>query len=119
MFAVLLSEKMDPFYQTVLSFPTIIFSVVLVFCLLFWMVAILGMIDISFLDIPEIESDLDVDMDIEGASTPDAVASIILKLGLNTVPLTVIITFVALIGWFISYYTTCPPWGPHRGHRPG
>jgi hypothetical protein len=102
MFAILLSSKMDPFYAIILSFPTAIFSVLLVFCLLFWLVAILGMLDISFLDIPD--SDLEADMGDEGVSTPDAVAGIILKLGLNGVPLTIIITLIALIGWLLSYY---------------
>jgi len=102
MFAILFSDKMDPFYQNVLSFPTIIFSVALVFCILFWLVAILGFLDISFLDIPEPEVDFSGDAD--GPSTPDAVAGIILKMGLNGVPLTIIISLITLFGWFISYY---------------
>lgn len=102
MFAILLSSQMDPFYENVLSFPTVIFSVVLVFCVLFWLIAILGFLDISFLDIPE--PDFDFDSGGDTASTPDAVAGIILKLGLDGVPLTVVITLISLIGWFISYY---------------
>ena len=104
MFAILLSDKMDPFYQNVLSFPTIVFTILLVFCLLFWMVAILGMIDISFLDFAEVDVDMDFDTGTESASTPSAVAGIILKLGLNGVPLTIVITLIALIGWFLCYY---------------
>ncbi len=99
MFAILLSDKMDPFYQNILSFPTVFFTVALIFCLFFWLVAILGVLDISFLDIPE------PDFDVDGPSTPDAVAGIILKLGLNSVPLTIIISLITLFGWFISYYT--------------
>ncbi len=102
MFAILLSSKMDPFYQNILSFPTIFFSIVLIFCILFWFVAILGFLDISFLDIPE--PDFDVSGDTDAPSTPDAVAGIILKLGLNGVPLTVVISLITLFGWFISYY---------------
>lgn len=102
MFAIFLSDKMDPFYQNALSFPTILFSILLIFCVLFWLVAILGFLDISFLDIPEPEVDFDGGSD--GPSTPDAVAGIILKLGLNGVPLTVIISLITLFGWFISYY---------------
>jgi hypothetical protein len=102
MFAIFLSSKMDPFYEIILSFPVVIFSVLLILCLLFWLIAILGMLDISLLDVPDIE--LGSDVGDEGASTPDAVAGIILRFGLNGVPLTVIITLVALIGWFVSYY---------------
>lgn len=99
MFAILLSDKMDPFYQNILSFPTVVFSALLVLCVLFWLVAILGFLDISFLDLSG------GDMDIgDTASTPDAVTGLILRLGLNGVPLTIIITLIALIGWFICYY---------------
>lgn len=102
MFAILFSDKMDPFYQNVLSFPTIIFSISLVFCVLFWLVAILGFLDISFLDIPEPEVDLSGDAD--GPSTPDAVAGIILRMGLDGVPLTIVISLITLFAWLISYY---------------
>ncbi len=105
MFAILFSSQMDPFYQNVLSFPTVIFSVLLVFCILFWLVAILGFLDISFLDIPEPDMEFDVSHDMDAPSTPDAVAGIILKLGLNGVPLTVVISLITLFGWLISYYS--------------
>ena len=102
MFAIFLSDKMDPFYAIILSFPTLIFSILLLFCALFWLIAILGMIDISFLDLPDVDGDMDSGSD--GNSTPDAVAAIILKLGLNGVPLTIVITLISLLGWLISYY---------------
>ncbi len=102
MFAVLLSDKMDPFYQNILSFPTLFFTVILIFCVLFWLVAILGFLDISFLD----HSGHDVHFGGEGdsPSTPDAVAGIILRMGLDGIPLTIIISSIALFGWLISYY---------------
>ena len=101
MFAIFLSEKMDPFYQNILSFPTVLFSALLVLCVLFWLVAILGLLDISFLDLPQVDGGLDA---ADSPSTPDAVAGIILKLGLNGVPITIIITLLSLVGWFICYY---------------
>lgn len=100
MFAILLSDKMDPFYANILSFPTIVFSVLLILCVMFWLVAVLGFLDVSFLDLP----DTDVGEIGDGDSTPDAVSGIILKLGLNGVPLTIIITLIVLIGWLICYY---------------
>lgn len=102
MLAILLSEKMDPFYQNILSFPTIFFSILLTFCIFFWLIAILGFLDISFLDLPD--PDFDFSGDSDAPTTPDAVAGIILKLGLNGVPLTLVVSLVALFGWFISYY---------------
>lgn len=108
MFAILFTDQMDGFYQNILSFPTVIFSILLVVCVLFWLVAILGFLDISFLDLPDIDGDLsgsDVSASSDGPSTPDAVAGIILKLGLNGVPLTVVISLITIFSWLISYYS--------------
>lgn len=102
MFAILLTDKMDVFYHNILSFPTLIFTLLLLFCMLFWLIAILGMIDISILD-PNIDlGDIGDGADVEHA--PSAVSSIIHRLGLNGVPLTLIITFIALFGWLFSFY---------------
>ncbi len=97
MFAVLLSDKMDPFYQTVSSFPTVIFTFFLLLCMLFWLVAVLGFVEIDALDLP------DLDMDVDHA-TPDAIAGLIMKFGLHGVPITITFSILTLFGWFISYY---------------
>ena len=104
MFAILLSERMDPFYQNVSSFPTVFFTFFLLLSLCFWLVSVLGLIDIEFLDIAGADLDLGGDIDSD-VTTPNAVAGIILKLGLNGVPLSIVISLIALFGWFISYYT--------------
>lgn len=98
MFAILLSEKMDPFYQNVSSFPTVIFTFFLLLFMMFWMVAVLGFIDIDALHIP------DLDVDIDDVTTPDAVAGLIMKLGLHGVPITITLSLISLIGWMVSYY---------------
>lgn len=97
MFAVLLSDKMTPFYQNISNFPTVFFSFFLILTMMFWMISIFGMIDIDFLDLPEAESGGE-----EGLA--NGVSTVLLKLGLNGVPLTVIVSLIALFGWFISYY---------------
>jgi len=50
MFAILLSERMDPFYQNISSFPTAIFTFLLAVVTLYWVVAVLGLVDIDVLD---------------------------------------------------------------------
>lgn len=97
MFAVLLSEKMDPFYQNISSFPTVIFTFFLLLFMLFWLVAVLGLVEIDALDLP------DLDMDVDHAS-PDAIAGLIMKFGLHGVPITITLSILTLFGWFISYY---------------
>lgn len=97
MFAVLLSEKMDPFYQNISSFPTVIFTFFLLLFMLFWVVAVLGLVEIDALDLP------DLDMDVDHV-TPDAIAGLIMKFGLHGVPITITLSILTLFGWFISYY---------------
>ena len=104
MFAILLSEKMDPFYQNIASFPTAIFTFFLVICLLYWLVAVLGFVDLDVLDIdiPDVDGELGVNQ--TDLSTPDVLAGLMLKLGLYGVPVTIIVSFIALFGWFICYF---------------
>lgn len=104
MFAILLSEKMDPFYQNVASFPTLIFSILLIFMLLYWVLAALGLVELDMLDF---------DLGVDGISAGDSVdgglnnlnvlSGLLLKFGLASVPLTVTITLVSLIGWVLSF----------------
>ena len=98
MFAVLLSEEMDPFYQNISSFPTVIFTFFLGLCVLYWIVAVLGWVHIDALDF-----DFSHDVDTE-VGTPDVLGGLFMKLGLTGVPITIILTFVSLIGWLLSYF---------------
>jgi len=100
MFAIFLHESMNPFHQTVTSFPTVIYTVLLIICSLYWVVAALGLVDLEILD-------LDMDGDIDAADSVEAqngIAGVLLKLGLNGVPLTIVLTIIAIIGWIACYY---------------
>lgn len=99
MFGVQFSDTMEAFYGTIFSFPTIIFSIVLLLATLYWCVAALGLIDI---DIFDVDADVDVEMNAEVGS----VAGLLLRFGLNGVPITIIVTLIALCGWTISALTT-------------
>lgn len=105
MFAIFLSDKMDPFYQNIASFPTIFFTFLLAITLLYWLVAVLGFVDIDVLDfdIPDADGALDVNPD-SGLSTPDVLAGLMLRFGLVGVPVTIIISFISLTGWLVCYY---------------
>lgn len=104
MFAILLSEKMDPFYQNIASFPTAFFTFFLVICLLYWLVAVLGFIDLDVLDIDIPDPDGQLGVNQTDLSTPDVLAGLMLKLGLYGVPVTIIVSFIALFGWFTCYF---------------
>ncbi|XKM13510.1 hypothetical protein RCS94_10870 [Orbaceae bacterium ac157xtp] len=85
---------MDLFWGIFFSFPVIIFSTLLTLCILYWLVAAIGIFNIDYFDI-------DMDMDAEIGST--GLGGLLMKFGLNDVPLTLIITLISLIGWAISY----------------
>ncbi|MBT6278169.1 MAG: DUF1449 domain-containing protein [Chromatiales bacterium] len=94
MIALLFSEELGVFYQNITSFPTILFTIVLVLCALFWLIACFGVLDIDFLDLNAGElSDV----------SPNALSMLLVHTGLTGVPVPVILTLVSLVGWVISY----------------
>ncbi len=102
MFAIFLHENMNAFHQIVTSFPTAIFTVLLIICMLYWIIAVLGMVDLDVLD-------LDYDGDIDTAdstSAQEGIAGLLLKFGLGGVPLTIVLTFISIFGWLFCYYGT-------------
>lgn len=102
MFAVFFHESMNPFHQTVTSFPTVIYTVLLIICALYWIVAVLGLVELDVLDF-----DLDGDIDAaDSTSAQEGIAGLLHKLGLNGVPLTIIMTIITIIGWLLCYYAT-------------
>lgn len=100
MFAVLFHESMNPFYQTVASFPTVIYTVLLGLCVVYWAVAALGLIDLELLDF---DMDGDIDLD-DSLDAQNSIAGLLMKLGLNGVPFMVVLTILTIIAWAFSYY---------------
>ncbi len=101
MFAIFFHESMNPFHQTVTSFPTVIYTVLLIICALYWVIAVLGLVDLEVLDI-DMDGDIDVADSIEAQT---GIAGVLFKLGLNGVPLTIVLTIIAIIGWILCYYS--------------
>jgi len=90
-----LNEATAPFFQNITSFPTVVFTVLLGVCVLYWLVAVLGFIDIDILDV---NGDIDGDF-----SSPDVLSGLMLRYGLSGVPLTIIISIMSLFGWFVCF----------------
>lgn len=103
MFVLLMSDKMDPFYQNIASFPTIVFTILLLVVVFYWAVAMLGLIEIDVLDFDLTETELN-SPDKVAINNVDALAGLMLKFGLTGVPVTIIISILALISWFICYF---------------
>jgi len=94
---------MNEFLLNIVSFPTVFFTFFLGVAVLYWLCAAIGLVDIEVLDIdlPDVDGQVHAHAEHTFAET---FAGILLRLGLNGVPVTIIVTFIALVGWFISYY---------------
>ncbi len=85
------------------NFPTVIFTIFLVLSVLYWISAMLGFVDLNVLDadLPQPDGHMSLNAGNE-AGFSETLAGFLMKLGLNGVPVTIVITFLALIGWAIS-----------------
>ena len=84
------------FLNTALTFPTVVFSVLLIIVILFWLVTIVGLADIDMF-----EADVELETQANTAST----SGIFNNLGLSEVPLTVSASIIIMTAWLISIYS--------------
>lgn len=105
MFAIFLHEGMDPFYENISSFPTAIFTFLLCLCLLYWLVAVLGLVELDVLDfdVPDMDGAVEMNPD-SGVNNVEGLAGLAMRFGLYGVPVTIIVSLIALVGWLVSYY---------------
>lgn len=100
MFAVLLHENMDAFYDNISSFPTAIFTILLGVAVVYWAGAVLGLLDLDIINI-----DVDIDLNADSAhSSPDVFAALMMRCGLVGVPVVITLSLIILMGWLICYY---------------
>ncbi|MEZ5480371.1 MAG: hypothetical protein R3E95_23680, partial [Thiolinea sp.] len=83
---------MAAFLEIVFSFPTLVFSILLLVIMLYWLVALLGMMELDILD-----GDADLDSETEGGFF----ASWLSKFKLDGLPLTIILSAVTLVSWVL------------------
>lgn len=87
---------MNEFLTTALTFPTVVYSVLLTVCAIYWLLAATGLVETDALD-GLLGSDGD-------ASDGSGAAAMLAKLGLSGVPVMVVITVLAFFGWIGTYY---------------
>jgi len=85
---------METFITVSFGFPTVFWTALLLFCLLYWAVAMIGFADF---DAPEIDPELP-DGGLEGLT------GLVSLLGLSGVPIPVALTSLSLSGWLICYF---------------
>ncbi|HEY5849304.1 MAG TPA: hypothetical protein VIT62_00850 [Lysobacter sp.] len=88
---------MNAFLQTCLTFPTLVYSIVLAVCVAYWGLAATGLVDA---DGPDGMLGGDGDSDGEAAG----VAAMLSRLGLSGVPVMLVATVLSFIGWLGTYF---------------
>lgn len=88
---------MNAFLQTTLTFPTLLYSVVLAVCVMYWLLAATGLMDADGPD-DLLGLDGDGDGDLNGA------AAMLAKLGLSGVPVMIVLTVLSFFGWLGTYF---------------
>ena len=97
---------MIDFLETCFTFPTLLYSILLAFCAVYWLLAMTGLVDSDAVDGIFIgDGNIghgDVFHGDSGDST--AAAGMIARLGLSGVPLMIVLTVLFFIGWLITYF---------------
>lgn len=98
---------MNEFLLTIVSFPTVLFTILLGVVVLYWLSAALGLVDLDVLDmdLPDMDGHLSASAPPEQGFA-ETFAGFLLKLGLNGVPVTIVITFLTIFAWLVSYYAS-------------
>lgn len=97
-----MQEAFLVFITKISLYPTIIFTGLVMFVTLYWIVSLLGMADMDSLDLGESGGDADVST----LSSTGFFTGLMLKFGLYGVPLIIILSLISLIGWLLSYLYT-------------
>ena len=92
---------MSAFLQYALGFPTFIFGALLLFMLLYWLIALMGLVEVDSIDHWVLFDGSDHAHGVEHSAS--ALAGLLLKVGLGGIPLTVILTVLFLLSWLASY----------------
>lgn len=93
---------MDEFLINITQFPTAIYTTLLIVVLGYWLIALLGNFDFDAFDVG-----VDIDLELEGdGSEAGKMTGLLSTLGLTGVPITIVLTFLVLNAWFISYFVS-------------
>lgn len=91
---------MESFISTISHYPTAVYTLLLFVCIFYWLIALFGLVGVDSLDL---DLDLDADVDLGEASNIEGISGLLVSLGLTGVPLTIIITIMAILSWSISF----------------
>lgn len=93
---------MDEFLTNISSFPTVIYTTLLVVVVGYWLLALTGTFDLDAFDVG-----VDIDFEVEGdVSDMGLVAGLLTTLGLTGVPITIVFSLLFLNAWIICYFAS-------------
>lgn len=92
---------MDVFLKVVTSFPTVVYSVLLLVMLIHWLMTMLGVLEIDAIDglLPD-----DIGVDGGDGAHHGGVGGLLLKFGLHGIPVMVVFTIIAIVGWSFCFF---------------
>jgi Protein of unknown function (DUF1449) len=85
---------MNEFISAILTFPTVLFTILFGVVVLYWLSVLLGAADLDLLDLGEA-------VDLDGDGDPDGAAGFLQTLGLGGVPLTLSLSLLILTSWVL------------------
>lgn len=91
---------MEQLLEIASQFPTVVYSTLLGIVVVYWIVGMLGLIDLDFSG--DVDLDIGADSDVEFSA--GGLTGLFLTFGLTGVPFTLVISIVILICWLISFY---------------
>lgn len=91
---------MEQLLEVAAQFPTVIYSTLLGIVVVYWIVGMLGLIDLDYSGDAELDLDVDSDVDV----SIGGLTGLLLTFGLTGVPFTLVISIIILICWLISFY---------------
>jgi len=100
MLAMSLRISMEQLLEVASQFPTLIYSTLLGIVVVYWLVGMLGLVDLGLAG----DADLDVDVDSDIDVSVGGLTGLMLTFGLTGVPFTLVISIIILICWLISFY---------------
>jgi hypothetical protein len=92
---------MNEFLTIATSFPTAVYSVLLLVVTVHWLLSALGIFEIDTLDglLPD-----GIGADGADGAEPGSTGGLLMKFGLHGVPVMVVFTIIAIVGWAFCYF---------------
>lgn len=94
---------MQTFLAIALSFPTVVFSVLLMVAVSYWLLTLVGLFEAQVLDLGG-DAIGDASGDAGDGGEIGGMAGVLLKFGLDGLPIALVVTGVALIAWTACYF---------------